>query len=191
MPLDNESAPLGGSGAPSKTQSQVTRPQYSSSRRSRQGLSLLRLTALRIETKSDGTYRVDPEGRLAVVVLVRDRYGEIVDTVAFFPDKPEQGHLRYGDATPILGARALAMAAGERRPLTLWETPEHWLINCRGGAVVLDWSVNLRPLFTDIPSITCESQALRDRLLQNFLRFAPKLTVSPVNCRVGRGAQSA
>ena len=45
-----------------------------------------RLTSIRIVAKDDGTYSVDPQGRLAALIPVRDRWGEIVDAVAFFPD---------------------------------------------------------------------------------------------------------
>ncbi len=140
-------------------------------------LASLRLTALRIETKSDGTYTVDPQGPLAVLVPVRNRWGEITDIVAFIQDEPEQWWRRYGDDTPILGAQALAHAAFERRPLVLWETPLQWLLQRRSGSVVLDWGVDLRPIFGDVPAIICQSAAPRSRLQENFLAFGPRLTV--------------
>ena len=136
-----------------------------------------RLTAIRIAGKDDGTYSLDPHGRLAVLIPVRDRWGEIVDIVAFIQDEPEQWWRRSGDETPILGAQALAYAAWERRPLVLWETPFQWLLKGRSGCVVLDWGVDLRPIFEDIPAINCQSPALSDRLHRNFLEFGPRLTV--------------
>ena len=137
-----------------------------------------RLTALRITAKDDGTYSVDPHGQLAALVPVRDQWGEIVDAVAFLPDEPEQWWLRFGDDTPILGAQALGHAAWERQPLMLWETPEQWLLNHRRGAVVLDWGIDLRSIFDDVPAIVCQSRALSDRLKENFLAFGPRLTVT-------------
>lgn len=135
------------------------------------------LTAIRIAGKDDGTYSLDPHGRLAVLVPVRDRWNEIVDIVAFIQDEPEQWWRRYGDETPILGVPALVQAGFERQPLVLWETPLQWLLQRRSGSVVLDWGVDLRPLFEDIPAVNCQSPALRDRLQENFLAFGPQLTV--------------
>ncbi|MCH9050079.1 MAG: hypothetical protein IIA72_03210 [Proteobacteria bacterium] len=135
------------------------------------------LTAIRIAGKNDGTYSLDPNGRLAVLTPMRDRWGEIVDIVAFIQDEPEQWWRRSGDETPILGAPALAYAAWERQPLVLWETPLQWLLQRRSGSVVLDWGVDLRPIFEDIPAINCQSTALSDRLHRNFLEFGPRLNV--------------
>ena len=154
-------------------------------------LASLRLTALRIETKSDGTYTADPQGRLAVLVPVRDRWGEIADIVAFTQEAPEQWWCRYGDETPILGAWALAHAAWERQPLVLWETPLQWLLQRRSGSVVLDWGVDLRPVFEDIPVIDCQSPALRERLRQNFLEFGPELSVRTDAAYQNRGVRVA
>ncbi len=145
----------------------------------------IRLTSIRIVGKNDGTYSPDPNGRLAVLVPVRDRWGETTDIVAFIQDEPEQWWCRYGDETPILGAWALAHAAWERQPLILWETPLQWLLQRRSGSVVLDWGIDLRPIFEDVPAINCQSAALRSRLQENFLAFGPRLTV-----RKGAGAKS-
>lgn len=177
MPRDNGRVPPAEDDTLSQTQSQITRSQYSPSRRSGQHLSSLRLNAVRIADKSDGTYVVDPHGKLAALVPVRDRWGGIVDAVAFFPDAPEQWWLRLGDDTPILGVQALAHAAWERQPLQLWETPLQWLLKRRSGCVVLDWGGDLRPLLEEIPAITCQSKALSDRLQRNFLEFGPRLNV--------------
>ena len=137
----------------------------------------IRLTSIRIVAKDDGTYSPDPNGRLAVLIPVRDRWGEIADIVAFIQDEPEQWWCRHGDEMPILGAQALAHAAWERQPLMLWETPLQWLLQRRSGSVVLDWGVDLRPIFEDTPAINCQSAALRSRLQENFLAFGPRLTV--------------
>lgn len=150
-----------------------------------------RLTSVRIVTKDDGTYSVDPHGRLAALIPVRDRRGEIVDAVAFFPDEPSQWWLRFGDETPILGAQALAYAAWERQPLTLWETPLQWLLHHRSGSVVLDWGVDLRPLLEDIPEAKCQSEALSERLHKNFLDFGPRLTTRSNVARINQGERVA
>ena len=150
-----------------------------------------RLTAVRIAEKNDGTYTVDPHGRLAALIPVRDRWGNLVDAVAFFPDEPEQWWCRYGDETPILGAKALAYTAWERQPLMLWETPLQWLLQHRSGSVVLDWGVDLRPVLEDIPEVTCQSKALSDRLQRNFLEFGPCLTVRAGTGHLGQGVRVA
>ncbi len=193
MPPENGRAPPGGSGAPSENhcKSQAQRPKHNSDARSLQVLASLRLTAVRIVTEDDGTYSVDPRGRLAALIPVRDRWGEIVDAVAFFPEEPEQWWLRYGDETPILGAEALAYAAWEHQPLMLWETPLQWLLQHRSGSVVLDWGVDLRTIFEDIPTVACQSTALSDRLRQNFLKFGPRLTVRTGAARQSQGVRVA
>ena len=155
-----------------------------------QTTSHFRLTAVRIASKNDGTYSVDPHGRLAALIPVRDRWGEIVDAVAFLPGAPGRWWLHHRD-TVILGAEALAEAAWEHQPLELWETPEQWLLHRRRGAVVLDWAVDWRSVFEDVPEIICQSQALIDRLQGNFLRFGPRLTVTAEDSRSGQGVQVA
>ena len=165
MPPDNGNAPRGGSG--------------------------LCLTAIRIVTTGNGTYRVDPRGELAVLVPVRDRWGELIDAVAFFQDDPGRWWLRFGDESPILGARTLARAAWEHQPLILWETPLQWLLKRRRGCCVLDWGANLRPLFDEIPEIACQSGALSERLQRNFLEFGLRPTVRAVNSQVDQGVRVA
>ncbi len=155
------------------------------------GVQPIRLTSIRIAGKNDGTYALDPHGRLAVLVPVRDRWGEITDIVAFIQDEPEQWWCRCGDDTPILGAPALAHAAWERRPLILWETPLQWLLQRRSGSAVLDWGCNLRPIFEDVPAINCQSAALRSRLQENFLAFGPRLTVLACAARSRQGVRVA
>ena len=150
-----------------------------------------RLTSVRITVKDNGTYSVDPHGRLAALIPVRDRWGEIVDAVAFFPDESDQWWLRYGDETPILGAEALNYAEWERQPLMLWETPLQWLLHHRSGSVVLDWGVDLRPLLEEIPAVTCQSEALSDRLHKNFLDFGPRLTVRAGADHLSQGVRVA
>ena len=76
-----------------------------------------RLTAVQIVTRDGGTYCVDPCGKLAVLVPVHDRWGELVDAVAYYPDEPGQWWLRFGDEVPVLGIQALADAAGELQSL--------------------------------------------------------------------------
>ena len=149
-----------------------------------------RLTSVRIIAKDDGTYSVDPQGRLAALVPVRDRWGNLIDVVAFFPGAPGRWWLRYRGSV-ILGAEALAEAAWEHQPLELWETPEQWLLHRRRGAVMLDWGVDWRPVFENVPEIRCQSKALIDRLQGNFLRFGPRLTVTAEDRRSGQGVQVA
>lgn len=137
----------------------------------------LNLTAVRIAGKNDGTFSFDPDGRLAVLIPVRDRFGEIVDMAAFFQEESDQWWCRHGDETPILGAQELAYAGFHHQRLKLWETPLQWLLKRRSGCCVLDWGANLRLLFDDIPEVACQSTALKDQLHKNFLDFGPQLTV--------------
>ncbi len=150
----------------------------------------LRLTSVRIAANDGGTYRVDPVGKVAALVPIHDRWGILIDAVAFLPGAPGRWWLRYRD-TVILGAQALAYAAWEHQPLKLWETPQDWLLHGRRGAVVLDWGCDLRPMFEDVPEIRCQSQALIDRLYGNFLRFGPQLTVSSTDSPVIEGVTVA
>ena len=80
----------------------------------------------RIRPNADGTFRYDPKGQPATTLGVNDRHGNLVDVVAW-PEDPRQWWLRRGDQTPILGARALAMAAWHGESVKLYCTPKGWL----------------------------------------------------------------
>ena len=66
--------------------------------------------AARVVVAGDGLYRPDPTGEWAAVLPVYGSDGELGDLVAWFLEQPAHWWLRNGDE-PILGARALAVAA--------------------------------------------------------------------------------
>ena len=147
-------------------------------------------SAPRYVTRADGTFAPDPTGQDCypmVILGVKDRHGELVDLVAWYLDAPENWYLRIGDETPVLGAHALALAAYYRRSVTLYPTPEAWLYarlrdRDHAAVCVLDWDVDLRPLFEGVSGVECAHPHLEDRLYDSLRRFEPKIT-TPVGVR--------
>ncbi len=141
-------------------------------------------SALRYVTRADGTFAPDPKdqaGQPVVVLGVKDQDGELVDIVAWHPDAPERWFLRLGDETPILGAHALAVAAYYRRSVTLYPSPEKWLFarvrdRDHAAVCVLDWSVDLRPLFEGVSGVTCTAPGLEPALYHSLRNFEPRIT---------------
>ncbi len=142
----------------------------------------------RVVFLADGTWRADPSGFPAVLMAVHDRYGELVDLVAWRPGKPSEWRLRLGDECPILGAAGLAQAAWHREPVSLYSTPERWLRarrRTRGGdrhhhaICVLHWGVVVGPLFEGVSRVECGSHALRDRFRKAIRAWEPKTTSPP------------
>lgn len=132
----------------------------------------------RIEPLANGTYRPADEGEWAVVVAVHDRHNELVDLVAFFPDDPTRWWLRYGDDCPVLGCGDLATAAYFGDPITLYSAPEAYLFAharpARGWiACVLDWSVDLGPLFDGVRRVEIGGLDLAHRFLKAVRRGEP------------------
>ena len=137
-----------------------------------------RLNSYFIETHDNGTFNFrskDGGGKPAVVLIVDDRYGEWCDLLAWFLDNPTRWWLRHGDETPILGAARLAQANEEAQSVSLHGNPESWIMARMRGVCVIDWRVDLRPLFADIPRITCENRELRDHLRKALRRDEPRL----------------
>ena len=143
---------------------------------------------MRYITRADGTFAPDPTGQGGqpmVILGVKDRYGELVDLVAWHPDAPERWYFRIGDETPILGAHALALAAYYRRSITVYPSPEKWLFarvrdRDHAAACVLDWSVDLRPLFEGVPSVTCTAPGLEPALYRALREHEPRITTVEV-----------
>ncbi len=141
-------------------------------------------SALRYVTRADGTFAPDPtgqDGQPMVILGVKDRYGELVDLVAWHPDVPERWYIRIGDETPILGAHALALAAYYRRSVTLYPSPEAWLYarlrdRDQDAVCVLDWSVDLRPLLEGVSGVECADPQLEGRLYDSLRNFEPRIT---------------
>ena len=159
------------------------------------GLHMPRFGRSRVQPLASGAYRPSGDGQWAVILGVQDRFDEIVDLVAWLPKDPSRWWLRDGDETPILGARALAFAADCHEPATLLPTPEAWLFAHRerpkidarmtGAEVyvgpdavvcIMDWGVDLGPLFDGVSRVNCESQALSERFTTALRQWEPKIT---------------
>ncbi len=156
----------------------------------------------RVAFPDDGTWRADPSGFPAVLMAVHDRYGELVDLVAWSPDKPSAWRLRFGDECPILGAADLAQAAWYQESVSLYSTPERWLrarrrahaggrLDHQGGdhrqaICILHWGVDMGPLFEGVTTVSCDSPELHDRFRNSLRAWEPKTTTS--TSREGRHA---
>ena len=140
-------------------------------------------SALRYVTRADGTFAPDPtdqDGQPMEILGVKDRYGEVVDIVGWHPDNPGRWWLRLGDECPILGAKALALAAWYRRTVTLYPTPEAWLYarlrdRDQDAVCILDWSVDLRSLFEGVREVICTAPALESALYHALRSFEPRI----------------
>ncbi len=159
------------------------------------GLHLPRFGRSRVQPLASGNYRPSDDGQWAVVLEVRDRHNELADLVAWSPDDPGHWWLRHGDETPLLGARALAFAADGVGPVTLLPTPEAWLfahrerpkldagesgaeVSLSSGAVVciMDWGVDLTPLFDGVLRVDCDSPELQKQLQRSLRAREPRIT---------------
>ena len=144
----------------------------------------------RIRPNADGTFRYDPKGQPATTLVVENRYSNFVDVVAWCDD-PRHWWLRRGDQTPILGARALAMAAWHGESVKLYCTPKGWLRAIeRAGSTdttaricLLQPSVDLRPLLEGVSRIDCETADLGDMLRRGLRAWEPKITPPPEAAR--------
>ena len=159
------------------------------------GLHLLRFGRARIQPLASGAYRPSDAGQWAVILEVRDHDNELADLVAWLPDDPAHWWLRHGDEVPLLGARSLAFAADCHEPVTLLPTPERWLFAHRErskldarmagaevyvgpGAVVcvLDWGVDVGPLFDGVLRVDCDSPELQKQLQRSLRAWEPRAT---------------
>lgn len=141
----------------------------------------------RIRPKADGTYHYDPKGQPATTLAVEDRDGNFVDVVAWDQD-PCRWWLRRGDQIPILGARALAMAAWHGEPVQLYGTPEGWLqahpragdTDTTYGICILQPGADLRPLLDGVSRVDCQNADLEEMLRRAMRAWEPKLWSPPV-----------
>ncbi len=159
------------------------------------GAHLPRFGRAQIQPLASGAYRPSDAGQWAVILEVRDRHNELADLVAWLPGDPGHWWLRDGDETPVLGARPLAFAADCHEPVTLLPTPEAWLfaprerpkldarmtgaeISVGPGAVVciMDWGVDLAPLFEGVSQVDCDSPELQKRLQRSLRAREPRIT---------------
>ena len=127
----------------------------------------------RVVFLDDGTWHADPGGAPAVLVPVHDRHGDWVDILAYHLDDPCEWRLRFGDECPILGATALAQAA--------WDQEYRSGPSVPSPVCILDWGVELGPLFEGVSTVACDSPELHDRLQQALRAWEPEITAPREN----------
>ena len=149
---------------------------------------MIRLAHIRI--MSGGRFELDPAGAEAIMLtvegIVDDLMGmsiEPVDLVAWLPASPWRWALRFRTA-PILGEVTLDRARFHGDAIALHATPERWCEAKGQGVCVLDWKVDLRPLFEKVSSVECDSDHLAKRLRAAFRAFEPAVK----NCEARHAA---
>ena len=121
---------------------------------------------IRIETFADDLFQPAPDGRLAHVLPVIDRFGNQVDLVAWFDADPFDWYRARLDAA-VLGDKVLQVAELERTPVLCLETPARWHAAADPCAVcVIDWSADPRFIFGDVAAVEFESERLLKRFSQ-------------------------
>lgn len=131
--------------------------------------------AARVVVAGDGTYRPDASGQYGAILPVYGSDGELGDLVAWFLEQPTHWWLRDG-GEPILGSRALAVAAFFGDPIRLYSTPEQWLLAGGSGVVILLWDVDCRELFDGVGHVECDCPQLEQRFRQALRRWEPSVT---------------
>lgn len=141
----------------------------------------------RIRPNADGTYHYDAKGQPATLLVVEDRYGAFTDILAWSQD-PCRWWLRRGGQTPVLGARALAMAAWHGEKVKFYATPEGWLqahsraddMDTAHRICILQPGADLRPLLDGVSRVECENAGLEEMLRRALRAWEPKLCSSSV-----------
>ena len=136
----------------------------------------------KIRPSAEGLY--DPTegpGRAAILLGVRDPDdGEIIDIVAFDPERPSKFWRRTG-AAPFLGWECVDRAGHYGEPLTLFPDPLAWLRGGCAGAVWLDTDRSLSFWLATVPTIHATTPALGraiDRRLKDEWRMhGPRVLV--------------
>lgn len=140
------------------------------------------VVAAQILPRENGTFEWSKTGRWALTVGVYDHNELLIDFIAYFSDDPSRWFLRRRTESPVLGARDIAFAVDQQQPVALFSTPDLWLSgHCgrswRSIACIVDWSVNLAPLFDGVSRIECDSPELQKRLRRALREWEPKITV--------------
>ncbi len=136
-----------------------------------------------------GLFDVLPEfepGALdADVFEIEDEAGEVVDQVAWTPDRPARWWLRTGDGL-VLGAPEIARSAECDAPIRLLGTPLEYLDAHAHGrpwcAVILRWDAPLAEILSPARSVIPSTPTLEMRLrrgLRNQWTSPPWLTPAP------------
>lgn len=138
------------------------------------------LTLAPVEALPDGTFSFSEGNREAVVIAVRDEYGDLADLVAWRPDAPCRWWRRLGAAT-FAGEYAVRKAAFCRLPLQVFASPLSWLQADCLGAVVLDPEAAIRADLDGVPEIWAETielgRSIKRQLADRTSFRHPKITV--------------
>jgi hypothetical protein len=119
----------------------------------------------RIEV-SGRTYQPEPSGFTAFIVPEVNN-SEIVDLVAWKPDRPNRWWQRTGNAA-VLGADNLEVARLNEPP-KVYPTPERWVIAGKGAIVLLDGDVDR---LLEFPDAECDSESHRRKVKAEVIRRA-------------------
>lgn len=138
--------------------------------------------AARIVALPNGRYRPIDDGELAYILGVFDVDHELVDLLAWHVGSPGRWWRRFA-AWPVLGARELAKARYYHDPVVLHSTPDAWVLAGGDGICLLDWHLDLRPLFEGVSAVRCDSQTLAARFQTAMRRWEPRVTISRVEVR--------
>lgn len=92
-----------------------------------------------VEHPDSGTFDFsngDPATQGALIIPLRDEYGDVADLLAWFP-REDRAALWIGSVC-LAGQQEIAMAAGGQEPVCVHATILEWLRTERRGVVVLD-----------------------------------------------------
>ena len=85
------------------------------------------------------SFEFDASGREAVVVEAHDEAGDVLDLVAWMPERPDRWRAMFGTAPALgMGAATSTMTYIDGLPLQIYRTPLEWLQAAGDGAVLLD-----------------------------------------------------
>jgi len=129
-----------------------------------------------VEADGDLYRPADGGGRIALIVDCR-QHGGTIDLVATSLETRAMRR-RKGLGT-LLGEDERDYAVQHGKPLPVFVDGIGWIANDRKGVVVLDWRDAACQL-ADVPSLTCESEALAARICRAFagdVRPAPPIFV--------------
>lgn len=133
----------------------------------------------RIKLIGGGMFILDPDGEVANISPIRDRFDMLTDLVAWMDDAPTVWYVKEGDS-PILGVRELHIATEFGDPIRIHPTPADWA-RAGTGVCVLDWNCDLRRSFEGVPSIITShldktvADEIERRLRRNFWASLPRI----------------
>lgn len=131
---------------------------------------------LPITTHSDGLFEFTLDGELAIVAQVHDSEGDLADLVGWQPERPGHWWLRFADVA-VLGGQNLELAGWYGEPIHLHGTPQDFFRARQRGCCVLLWSAPLADLFAGVRAVTCDSEALADRLTASLRAWEPTIAM--------------